>query len=54
MHLEDRLQEFYFKSRLLAEHCLDAHSKDVQKVASDLGFDPSDLPLLSAVSSIHS
>lgn len=55
MHLEDRLQEFYFKSRLLVEYFTDNDPfSDVEKVASDLGVDTSDLPILFAISSIHS
>jgi len=54
MHLEDRLQEIYFKSRLLAEYLLDKPSCDIEQVTQDLGLDPSDLPLLMSVASTHS
>uniref|UniRef100_T1J365 UDENN FNIP1/2-type domain-containing protein n=1 Tax=Strigamia maritima TaxID=126957 RepID=T1J365_STRMM len=54
MHLEDRLQEIYFKSRLLAEYLTEKSTCDIEQMTSDLGLDASDLPLLMAVASTHS
>ncbi|KAI4814657.1 hypothetical protein KUCAC02_003845 [Chaenocephalus aceratus] len=48
MHLEDRLQEIYFKSKMLAEYLKGQTRVHVKEIES------SDLPLLAAVASTHS
>ncbi|ELU07102.1 hypothetical protein CAPTEDRAFT_96149, partial [Capitella teleta] len=54
MHLEDRLQEIYFKSRSLAEY-IRAHKRiDQSELSTTLGVDTSDIPLLLAVAGTHS
>lgn len=54
MHLEDRLQELYFKSLLLTEYVRDCKMISVSKLSSSLGLDPSDVPLLMSIASTHS
>ncbi|XP_069833954.1 folliculin-interacting protein 2 isoform X2 [Dendropsophus ebraccatus] len=54
MHLEDKLQELYFKSKMLAEY-LRGHTRvHVKELGVVLGIESSDLPLLAAVASTHS
>ncbi|KAJ8408765.1 hypothetical protein AAFF_G00245830 [Aldrovandia affinis] len=54
MHLEDRLQELYFKSRMLAEY-LRGHTRvHVKELGMVLGIESNDLPLLAAVAGTHS
>ncbi|KAG1714296.1 Folliculin-interacting protein 2 [Nymphon striatum] len=56
MHLEDRLQELYFKSILLKEY-MSGCSKEkllISEMSSTLRLDPSDIPLLLSVASTHS
>ncbi|XP_030649617.1 folliculin-interacting protein 1 [Chanos chanos] len=54
MHLEDRLQELYFKSKMLAEY-LKGHTRvHVKELGMVLGIESSDLPLLAAIASTHS
>ncbi|XP_060707770.1 folliculin-interacting protein 2-like isoform X2 [Hemiscyllium ocellatum] len=53
-HLEDRLQELYFKSKMLSEY-LKGHTRvHVKELGVVLGIESSDLPLLAAVASTHS
>ncbi|TDH05087.1 hypothetical protein EPR50_G00140030 [Perca flavescens] len=54
MHLEDRLQEIYFKSRMLAEYLKGQTRVHVKELGMVLGIESSDLPLLAAVASTHS
>ncbi|KAK2865597.1 hypothetical protein Q7C36_001653 [Tachysurus vachellii] len=54
MHLEDRLQEVYFKSCSLAEYLKGQRRVHVKELGLALGIDSSDLPLLTAVASTHS
>ncbi|XP_076848596.1 folliculin-interacting protein 2 isoform X10 [Brachyhypopomus gauderio] len=54
MHLEDRLQEVYFKSCSLAEYLRGQTRTNVKELAQALGIESSDLPLLAAVASTHS
>ncbi|XP_054610975.1 folliculin-interacting protein 1 isoform X2 [Dunckerocampus dactyliophorus] len=54
MHLEDRLQEIYFKSRMLAEYLKGQKRVHVKELGMILGIESSDLPLLAAVASTHS
>ncbi|KAI1902932.1 hypothetical protein AGOR_G00021390 [Albula goreensis] len=54
MHLEDRLQELYFKSRMLAEYLKGQTRVHVRELGMVLGIESSDLPLLAAVASTHS
>ncbi|KAL5019218.1 hypothetical protein ScPMuIL_004940 [Solemya velum] len=54
MHLEDRLQEIFFKSKMLAEYLDTSQRRDVKELADMLGFDTSDLPLLVAIAGTHS
>ncbi|XP_077361013.1 folliculin-interacting protein 1 isoform X3 [Festucalex cinctus] len=54
MHLEDRLQEIYFKSKMLAEYLKGQKRVHVKELGMVLGIESSDLPLLAAVASTHS
>uniref|UniRef100_A0A8C2C032 Si:ch211-42i9.8 n=1 Tax=Cyprinus carpio TaxID=7962 RepID=A0A8C2C032_CYPCA len=54
MHLEDRLQELYFKSRSLAEYLIGQTRVHVKELGLALGIESSDIPLLAAVASTHS
>ncbi|XP_036372689.1 folliculin-interacting protein 2 isoform X2 [Megalops cyprinoides] len=54
MHLEDRLQEVYFKSRMLAEYLKGQTRVHVRELGQVLGIESNDLPLLAAVASTHS
>ncbi|CAL8365557.1 unnamed protein product [Lota lota] len=54
MHLEDRLQEIYFKSKMLAEYLKGQTRVHVKELSMVLGIESSDLPLLAAVASTHS
>ncbi|XP_053335940.1 folliculin-interacting protein 2 isoform X2 [Clarias gariepinus] len=54
MHLEDRLQEVYFKSCSLAEYLKGQRRVHVKELGLALGIESSDLPLLAAVASTHS
>ncbi|XP_051994069.1 folliculin-interacting protein 2-like isoform X2 [Xyrauchen texanus] len=54
MHLEDRLQEVYFKSRSLAEYLRGQTRVHVKDLGMALGIESSDIPLLAAVASTHS
>ncbi|XP_022522276.2 folliculin-interacting protein 2 isoform X4 [Astyanax mexicanus] len=54
MHLEDRLQEIYFKSCSLAEYLRGQRRVHVKELGLALGIESSDLPLLAAVASTHS
>ncbi|XP_069487443.1 folliculin-interacting protein 2 isoform X2 [Ambystoma mexicanum] len=54
MHLENRLQEFYFKSKMLSEY-LRGHTRvHVKELGVVLGIESNDLPLLAAIASTHS
>nr|XP_023416166.1 LOW QUALITY PROTEIN: folliculin-interacting protein 2 [Cavia porcellus] len=54
MHLEDRLQELYLKSKMLSEY-LRGHTRvHVKELGLVLGIESNDLPLLTAVASTHS
>uniref|UniRef100_A0A452J5T2 UDENN FNIP1/2-type domain-containing protein n=1 Tax=Gopherus agassizii TaxID=38772 RepID=A0A452J5T2_9SAUR len=54
MHLEDRLQEMYLKSKMLSEY-LRGHTRvHVKELGIVLGIESNDLPLLAAVASTHS
>ncbi|XP_063303499.1 folliculin-interacting protein 1 isoform X2 [Pelobates fuscus] len=54
MHLENRLQELYFKSRMLSEYLKGQTRVHVKELNEILGIESSDLPLLAAVASTHS
>uniref|UniRef100_A0A9J7YTZ4 Folliculin interacting protein 2 n=1 Tax=Cyprinus carpio carpio TaxID=630221 RepID=A0A9J7YTZ4_CYPCA len=54
MHLEDQLQELYFKSRSLAEYLIGQTRVHVKELGLALGIESSDIPLLAAVASTHS
>ncbi|XP_055980213.1 folliculin-interacting protein 1 isoform X2 [Sorex fumeus] len=54
MHLEDRLQELYFKSKMLSEYLRGQMRVHVKELGMVLGIESSDLPLLAAVASTHS
>ncbi|XP_032885176.1 folliculin-interacting protein 1 isoform X1 [Amblyraja radiata] len=54
MHLEDRLQELYFKSKMLSEYLKGQTRVHVKELGMVLGIESSDLPLLAAVASTHS
>ncbi|XP_065549699.1 folliculin-interacting protein 2 isoform X4 [Lathamus discolor] len=54
MHLEDRLQEMYLKSKMLSEY-LRGHTRvHVKELGMVLGIESNDLPLLAAIASTHS
>ncbi|XP_040274536.1 folliculin-interacting protein 2 isoform X1 [Bufo bufo] len=54
MHLEDKLQELYLKSKMLSEY-LRGHTRvHVKELGIVLGIESNDLPLLAAVASTHS
>ncbi|XP_059167121.1 folliculin-interacting protein 2-like isoform X2 [Physella acuta] len=52
MHLEDRLQEIYFKSSMLSEY-LQGAPYNQRELTSMLGFESSDMPLLLAIAGTH-
>ncbi|GFO02076.1 folliculin-interacting protein 1 [Plakobranchus ocellatus] len=54
MHLEDRLQEIYFKSHMLSEYLTGATMYSQRELTSMLGFETSDMALLLAVAGTHS
>ncbi|XP_033644097.1 folliculin-interacting protein 2-like [Asterias rubens] len=54
MHLEDQLQEVYFKSTALAAYLDKNPRAGPKEMTAILGFEPSDLPLLLSVLSVHS
>uniref|UniRef100_A0A672QZ46 Folliculin-interacting protein 1-like n=1 Tax=Sinocyclocheilus grahami TaxID=75366 RepID=A0A672QZ46_SINGR len=54
MHLEDRLQELYFKSKMLAEYLKGQTRVHVKELGMVLGIESNDLPLLAATASTHS
>ncbi|XP_068133533.1 folliculin-interacting protein 1 isoform X2 [Hyperolius riggenbachi] len=54
MHLEDRLQELYFKSRMLSEYLKGQTRVHVKELSMVLGIESNDLPLLAAIASTHS
>ncbi|MEE6479279.1 hypothetical protein FKM82_012200 [Ascaphus truei] len=54
MHLEGRLQELYFKSKMLSEYLKGQTRVHVKELSMVLGIESSDLPLLAAVASTHS
>ncbi|XP_077182986.1 folliculin-interacting protein 1 isoform X2 [Paroedura picta] len=54
MHLEDRLQELYFKSKMLSEYLKGQMRVPVKELGVVLGIESSDLPLLAAIASTHS
>lgn len=54
MHLEDRLQEIYFKSHMLSEYLTGASTYNQRELTSMLGFESSDMALLMAVAGTHS
>ncbi|XP_033889908.3 folliculin-interacting protein 2-like isoform X2 [Acipenser ruthenus] len=54
MHLEDRLQEMYFKSKMLSEYLKGNARVHVKELGVVLGIESNDLPLLAAVASTHS
>ncbi|KAM4748529.1 folliculin-interacting protein 1 [Rhinophrynus dorsalis] len=54
MHLEDRLQELYFKSKMLSEYLKGQARVHVKELSMVLGIESSDLPLLAAIASTHS
>ncbi|XP_042567173.1 folliculin-interacting protein 1-like isoform X2 [Cyprinus carpio] len=54
MHLEDRLQELYFKSKMLAEYLKGQTISFFNYYGMVLGIESNDLPLLAAIASTHS
>ncbi|KAK3595116.1 hypothetical protein CHS0354_002368 [Potamilus streckersoni] len=54
MHLEDRLQEIYFKSKMLAEYLKGTKNCTMMELTAMFGFERSDLPLLVAIAGTHS
>ncbi|XP_033103120.1 folliculin-interacting protein 1-like isoform X2 [Anneissia japonica] len=53
MHLEDRLQEIYFKSTLLTDY-LKTCEASIEELQTRLAIDQSDILLLLSVSGVHS
>ncbi|XP_078262752.1 folliculin-interacting protein 2-like isoform X2 [Rhinoraja longicauda] len=54
IHLEDRLQELYFRSKMLSEY-LKGHTRvHIKELGVVLGIESNDLPLLAAIASTHS
>lgn len=54
MYIEDRLQEFYHRSRLVAEMLADSTMPmPPAHLAGALGIDASDVPFLVALSGVH-
>ncbi|XP_032874230.1 folliculin-interacting protein 2 isoform X2 [Amblyraja radiata] len=54
IHLEDRLQELYFTSKMLSEY-LKGHTRvHIKELGVVLGIESNDLPLLAAIASTHS
>ncbi|NXD89692.1 FNIP2 protein, partial [Chaetorhynchus papuensis] len=54
MHLEDRLQEMYLKSKMLSEYLRGHKRVHVKELGIVLGIESNDLPLLAAIASTHS
>ncbi|XP_053316153.1 folliculin-interacting protein 2 isoform X1 [Spea bombifrons] len=54
MHLEDKLQELYLKSKMLSEYLRGNTRVHVKELGVVLGIGSNDLPLLAAVASTHS
>uniref|UniRef100_A0A8C5LXD1 Folliculin interacting protein 2 n=1 Tax=Leptobrachium leishanense TaxID=445787 RepID=A0A8C5LXD1_9ANUR len=54
MHLEDKLQELYFKSKMLSEYLRGHKRVHIKELGVVLGIESNDLPLLAAVASTHS
>ncbi|KAK1175714.1 folliculin-interacting protein 2-like isoform X1 [Acipenser oxyrinchus oxyrinchus] len=54
MHLEDRLQEMFFKSKMLSEYLKGNARVHIKELGVLLGIESNDLPLLAAVASTHS
>ncbi|XP_077999462.1 folliculin-interacting protein 1-like isoform X2 [Glandiceps talaboti] len=54
MHLEDKLQEIYFKSKALAEYLRVNRNASAKELLSILDVNPNDLKLLLGVTSVHS
>ncbi|XP_069782332.1 folliculin-interacting protein 2-like isoform X2 [Narcine bancroftii] len=54
IHLEDRLQELYFKSKLLSEYLKGQTRVHIKELGMVLGIESNDLALLAAVASTHS
>nr|DBA29051.1 TPA: hypothetical protein GDO54_009318 [Pyxicephalus adspersus] len=54
MYLENKLQELYFKSKMLSEYLRGHKRVHVKELGVVLGIESSDLPLLAAVASTHS
>ncbi|XP_070545162.1 folliculin-interacting protein 1-like [Ptychodera flava] len=53
-HLEDRLQEVYFKSKALAEYLLVNRNTSTKELSAILGINPNDVGLLLSVTCVHS
>ncbi|KAH9498870.1 Folliculin-interacting protein 1 [Bulinus truncatus] len=53
MHLEDRLQEIYFKSLMVSECIHTTKMINQRELTTMLGFETSDMPLLLAVAKTH-
>lgn len=51
MHLEDRLQEIYFKSKMMAEFL--KKNRNIEDLLAIFDFNRSDLPLLVAIAGTH-
>lgn len=54
MHLEDRLQEIYFNSTVLASYLETHPGATTKELSLNLGFSVSDFQLLLSVTSVHS
>lgn len=54
MHMEDRLQEMFFKSRMLTEYISSRKKVDMDELYAMFGLDVSDIRFLLSVASTHS
>ncbi|KAF6035483.1 FNIP1 [Bugula neritina] len=54
MHMEDRLQEMFFKSRMLSEYIKSRKKVDMDELDAMFGMETSDIKFLLSVSATHS
>lgn len=54
IHMEDRLQEMFFKSRMLSEYIKNRKSVDMDELNAMFGLAVTDIRFLLSVASTHS
>lgn len=54
IHMEDRLQEMFFKSRMLSEYVRNTKNVDMDELNAMFGMAITDIKFLLSVSSTHS